>query len=133
MIVQFTTGSVEDRLRSEIQVSILNAGIQPANVVCTLRQLEQEGPINIIEQPAKVDPQEVLILVDHEVMKDAYCELVLFVDSPSLMVTIWAETHEPVHYQIVYVDDIEAVLEGDDENDSAAVIFWGYASKGEPF
>ena len=38
MIFQFTTGSVKDRQQYGVHVSVLNAGIQPANVAIIFKK-----------------------------------------------------------------------------------------------
>lgn len=132
MLLQFTTGSVEDRQKFDIRISVLNAGIQPANVLCIFTRFGGHWSEHVLERRAKVPPQTEIDLLAETGLKNVHCEVVLKVDSPSLIITIKGETHYPLHCQTYLVDDIDA------QDDAAPVprtmaLFWGYTSKGEPF
>lgn len=135
MLLQFTTGSVEDRQHYDIRVSILNAGIQPANVLCIFARRSEASGASRIERRVKVMPQQEVSILHETDLKGVHCEVVLKVDSPSLIVTIKGESHYPLHCETFLVDDIEAEEEGEGEGGSAQsmALFWGYASKGPPF
>lgn len=134
MLLQFTTGSVEDRQRYDILIAVLNAGIQPANVLCTYTRFRGDVAESIVERRVKVQPQEEREVLSEAGLKDVHCEVTLKVDSPSLIVTIKGESYYPLHCQTFLVDDIEGAT-GDDgaTPPRKLALFWGYASKGDPF
>lgn len=133
MIFQFTTGSVNDRQQNGVYVSVLNAGIQPANVACILKMYRGSWLTGIVERQAKVMPREESEILDEVGLKDVHCEILLKVDSPSLIVTIVGETRHPLHCQTLFVDDIEADRNGSSSDSRSFSLLWGYTSKGDPF
>lgn len=133
MILQFTTGSVEDRQRYGINVSVLNAGIQAANVAYAFRKFLGDQFLEVAEHRTKVASQEETVILDEAGLKDVQCEILLKVDSPSLIVTIVGEARYPVHLQTLLVDDIEAEPDGEVSPSRSIALLWGYTSKGDPF
>ena len=133
MIFQFTTGSVKDRQQYGVHVSVLNAGIQPANVAYIFKKYRGSWLTGIVERQAKVLPREETEILDEVGLKDVHCEILLKVDSPSLIVTIIGETRYPLHCQTLFVDDIEADGGGSSTDSRSFSLLWGYASKGDPF
>ena len=133
MILQFTTGSVEDRQRYGINISVLNAGIQAANVAYSLKKFLGDQLVEVAEQHAKVAPQEESVILDEVGLKDVHCEVVLKVDSPSLIITVVGEARYPVHLQTHFVDDIDAESDGHAPPSRSITLLWGYTSKGDPF
>lgn len=133
MLLQFTTGSVEDRQQYDIRVSILNAGIQPANVLCIFARRAEASGASRIERRVKVMPQQEVSVLHETDLKGVHCEVVLKVDSPSLIVTIKGESHYPLHCETFLVDDIEAEEGAEGSSSQSMALFWGYASKGPPF
>ncbi len=133
MILQFTTGSVEDRQRYGINISVLNAGIQAANVAYVLKKFLGDQLVEVTEDQAKIAPQEESVILDEVGLKDVQCEVVLKVDSPSLIVTIVGEARYPVHLQTHFVDDIDEAGDGQGPPPRSITMLWGYTSKGDPF
>lgn len=133
MIFQFTTGSVQDRQQYGVHISILNAGIQPANVLCVFRKFQGRQLTGVIERQVKVQPREETEILSETGLKDVHCEILLKVDSPSLIVTIIGEARYPLHCQTLFVDDIEADEAKDASPSRSMSLLWGYTIKGDPF
>ncbi len=133
MIFQFTTGSVEDRQRFGVHVSVMNAGIQPANVAYVFKKYQGDWLAGVVERRAKVMPREDAELLSEVGLKDVHCEIVLKVDSPSLIVTVVGETRYPLHCQTLFVDDIDSDEAGASPTSRSVSLLWGYTSKGDPF
>lgn len=133
MLLQFTTGSVEDRQKFDIHITVLNAGIQPANVLCIFTRFGGRWSEHVVERRAKVSPQTEIDLLSETGLKNVHCEVVLKVDSPSLIITLKGETHYPLHCQTYLVDDIGATDEESSPVPRTMALFWGYTSKGDPF
>lgn len=133
MIFQFTTGSVEDRQHHGVHISVFNAGIQPANVAYVFKKNRAQWLLGMVKKKVKVMPQEEAEILSEDGLSHVHCEIVLKVDSPSLIITVVGETRHPLHCQTIFVDDIDA-----DENEElptsrSVSLLWGYTSKGEPF
>jgi len=133
VILQFTTGSIEDRQLNGISVSVLNAGIQPANVSYVLRKFLGDQLVEVLEKQAKVSPQEESVILDEVGLKDVQCEVVLKVDSPSLIITVVGETRHPLHIQTHVVEDIEADESDESSPPRSITLLSGYTNKGDPF
>lgn len=133
MILQFTTGSVEDRQRYGVNISVLNAGIQAANVAYVLKKFLGDQLVEVLQEQAKVSPQEESVILDEVGLKDVQCEIALKVDSPSLIITIVGEARYPVHLQTHFVDDIDAESSDESAPPRSITLLWGYTSKGDPF
>ena len=133
MLLQFTTGSVEERHRYDIWVSVLNAGVQPANVLCRFVRYPEDASETVVERRVKIPPQQSADILYASDLKDVHCEVTLKVDSASLIVTIKGETHYPLHLETFLVDDIDAGTENSASLPQTMALFWGYASKGAPF
>lgn len=133
MIFQFTTGSVEDRQQYGVHLSVLNAGIQPANVACIFKKYRGSWLTGIFERQIKVPPREEAEILNEAGLKDVHCEILLKVDSPSLIVTVVGEARYPLHCQTLFVDDITADVENGDSPSRSMSLLWGYTVKGEPF
>lgn len=133
MILQFTTGSVEDRRQFGINLSVLNAGIQPANIACIFKKFKADQLIEVTNELIKVMPQKEETVLAETGLKDVHCELILKVDSPSLIVTIVGEARYPLHCQTIFVEDVEADLDQCPPLSRSITLLWGYTSKGDPF
>ena len=133
MIFQFTTGSVEDRQQYGVHVSVLNAGIQPANVKCIFKKYRGGRLTGVLERQVKVQPQDETEVLSELGLKDVHGEILLKVDSPSLIVTVVGEARHPLHCQTLFVDDIESSSDGPSPASRSMSLFWGYTIKGDPF
>src|SRR5690606_40334719 len=74
MILQFTTGSIDDRLHYGVTVSILNAGIQPGNVLYRYVRYSEDSSETIIESRTKIPPQEERSVISDTAERDARSE-----------------------------------------------------------
>lgn len=137
MLLQFTTGSTDDRQHFGIQIFVLNAGIQPGNVL--YRYVRYSGEAGeaisetIIESRAKIPPQEERSILSNTAEKEARHEVILMVDSPTLIITVKAETHHPLFLKVYFVSDITLSVEESLLSPYSLALFCGYLSKGEPF
>ena|GEM_PF-2740966 len=133
MILQFTTGSIDDRQHYGIQVSVLNAGIQPGNVLYRYVRYSGDASETIIESRAKVPPQEESQILSDSAEREARYEVILMVDSPTLIITVQAETYYPLFLKVYFVSDVTMSVEESLLNPCSLALFCGYVAKGEPF
>lgn len=129
---QFTTGSVEDRQRHAVHVTVKNAGIQAANVRHLFRKLHRDRLESVIERTDKIPPGREAVILDVDGLNDVHCELILTVDSPTLIVTVIGETRYPLHCRANLVDEISAPYDRSAPSRSLTLL-WSYTSKGDPF
>lgn len=133
MIFQFTTGSVEDRQQYGVHLSVLNAGIQPANVACIFKKYRGSWLTGVLERQVKVPPREEAEILNELGLNDVHCEILLKVDSPSLIVTVVGEARYPLHCQTLFVDDITSDGASNQPASRSMSLLWGYTIKGDPF
>jgi len=133
MLLQFTTGSVERRHAYGLRVSVLNTRLRPAQIAIVFRCFGDDWHGDIFEDRITVQPNRSVIVLDKSGLDDAHCELLLKVDSPSLVVTIVGETRYPLHCQTLCVDDIDTPVDDLDLESKSHSLLWGYAAKGDPF
>lgn len=133
MILQFTTGSIDDRLHYGVTVSVLNAGIQPGNVLYRYVRYSEDSSETIIESRTKIPPQEERSVISDTAERDARYEVLLMVDSPTLIITVQAETYHPLFLKAYFVSDVTVSVEESLLNPLSVALFCGYVAKGEPF
>lgn len=129
MLIQFSTGSIEDREASMVAVDVHNAGIQASNVVCTLTA-NVGSRRDVLSKRLKVAPRSELSVLRAQLEGTEDPELVIEVDSPSLIISVKAETRRPLNLKVVTLTD------GRDACDGAAVgttLFSGTLYRGDPF
>jgi len=103
------------------------------NVAYILRKFLGDQLVEVLENRAKVAPQEESVILDEVGLKDVQCEVVLKVDSPSLIVTVVGEARHPLHLQTHVVDDIDVESDGQLPPPRSITVLSGYTSKGDPF
>lgn len=131
MLLQFSTGSVDDYQKSDVHVSVLNAGIQPANIAVSLVKDRPKESKVIVSHQFKVAPQTEKDIFSEAGLTDGLCRLVIDVDSPSLIFTMKVETAEPIPFCVNLIDTWSS--KNSSTHRSTIPLLRGFASRGVPF
>lgn len=131
MLLQFSTGSVSDPASHHIHIVAHNAGVQPANIAATLRKqsaVTAHQAVNVV----KIVPQEERVILDEIVPEDGAYEVMVQIDSPTLILTLQAETHDPLGFFVELVNTWSPSSHNA-SNSQSVPLMWGYVTKGIPF
>lgn len=130
MLMQFSTGSIEDRETEEIGIDVHNAGIQASNITCTLI-MNLGDRKDVITKKVKVGPRSEMVVMRAEPRGTESPELILEVDSPSLIIMLKVETRFPLRFKVVATIDRPEPQGGDSPTE--VTLLSGIINRGDPF